>query len=119
MLLCGTYETEKIMVHPDDNPHSSHYIAITKDKDEPMFFVTSCCNDEWIWEFVYTKTNYEIVKFLIMDCITECGTMGELIDALDAVFEEDCVEMLYNEAELQEIEIECDGDCEHCEFCED
>lgn len=121
MILCGVYETEKFVVHPNDAPHTSHYIEITEDKDQPLFYVTNCCDDEWSWTFWYSKTNYEIVKYLIMDCITMCDTMDELIDALDEVFEEECVEMLFNEAELQEEEVEweCDGDCENCSFNED
>ena len=121
MVLCGIYETEKIVVHPDDAPHSSHYIEIEKDKDRPLFYVTNCCDEEWGWAFYYSKTNYEIIKYSIMDCIAECRTMDELIDALDEVFEEECIDMVFNEAELQEeeVEFECDGDCENCSFNED
>lgn len=124
MTLCGSVSYERFIVHPDDAPCRSHYIEITEDKDSAIFYVTNCCDDEWVWEFWYSKTNYEVVKFLIMDCIAECSTMDELIDALDEVFEEDCADMLFNEAELQEdeidvdvefeTEIECDGDCENC-----
>ena len=114
MLLCGTYETEKIVVHPDNAPHTTHYIEITKDKDEPKFFVTTCCNTEWSWEFWYSKTNYDIVKHLIMDCVFEVETMEELIDEMDEAFEEFCYEFVFDEAELQEDEFECDGDCANC-----
>ena len=119
MILCGTYEIEKIIVHPDDDPCESHYIDIVVDKDMPKFSVACCCDNEWSWDFWYSKTNYEVVKFLIMDCITDCRTIEELIDALDETFEESCVELLFNEAELQEDEFECDGDCENCVFNED
>lgn len=121
MMLCGIYESEKIMVHPNDAPHTSHYVEITKDKDNPMFYVTSCCDEEWNWTFVYSKTNYELVKYTIMDLVMLCDTMDELIDALNDVFEEEFTEMTFNEAELQEEEVEweCDGDCENCSFNED
>lgn len=119
MYLCGVYDTERIVVHPEDAPHTSHYIDITKDKNDPAFYVTQCCDEEWVWKFWYSKTNYEVVKFLIMDCIAECETMEEFIDALDEVFEEDCADIVYEEAELQEDEFECDGDCANCGFYED
>lgn len=116
MILCGSISMERFVVHPDDSPHTSHYIEVTEDKDSAIFYVTNCCDDEWVWAFWYSKTNYEVVKFLIMDCIAECGTMDELIDALDEVFEEDCADMLFNEAELleAECEIDCGGDCDNC-----
>lgn len=119
MLLCGTYETEKIIVHPDDKPHESHWISIIKDKDEPRFYVTNCCKEDWVWDFWYSKTNYDIVKYLIMNCIMCSETMDELIDGLDEAFEECCEDILFEEADLQEGEFECDGDCENCGFNED
>ena len=63
MTYCGSYEVERIVVHPDDDPHSSHYIDIVVDKHEPTFRVSCCCNEEWSWDFWYSKTNYEIIKF--------------------------------------------------------
>ena len=28
MIFCGNVNAERLIVHPDDNPHSSHYIDI-------------------------------------------------------------------------------------------
>ena len=119
MIFCGNISSEMIVVHPNNAPHSSHYIEITTSKNEPTFYVNCCCDDEWEWKFWYDKTNYEVVKYLIMDCIIACDTMEELIDALDATFEEECTEMVCYEAELQDGEWECDGDCDNCSFNED
>ena len=119
MIYCGSYETETIVVHPSNDPHSSHYLEITISKNEPTFYVTCCCDDEWEWKFWYDKTNYEVVKYLMMDCIIACGTMRELIDTLDATFYDECAEIVCEEAELQEGEWECDGDCDNCGFNED
>ena len=119
MIYCGSYETETIVVHPSNDPHSSHYLEITISKNEPTFYVTCCCDDEWEWKFWYDKTNYEVVKYLIMDCIIACDTMRELIDTLDATFYDECAEIVCEEAELQEGEWECDGDCDNCGFNED
>ena len=114
MVLCGNYEVEHIIVHPSRNLNEAHCIEITKDKDAPIFSVTYCCDEDWIWEFVYTKTNYEVVKYLIMASIVECDTMRELIDMLDETFADECEHMI-----CDGVEIECDGDCACCEFCEE
>ena len=128
MIFCGNYEVENLVVHPNNNLNETHYIEITKDKDAPIFSVTYCCDDEWIWEFMYSNTNYEVVKYLIMDSIVVCNTMEELIDMLDEVFEEECYHMICEgvececdcdccgEEEEEEDEFECDGDCENCEY---
>lgn len=121
MIFCGNVSCERLVVHPNDNPHSSHWIDIVMEKNLPVFNVTCCCDEAWVWRFWYDKTGYEIVKHLIMDCITECDTMEDLIDALDEVFEENCEDMVFNKCELEydEDDIECDGDCDNCEYCED
>ena len=108
MILCGFYETERIMVHPNDNLEESHWIDITKDKDEPTFYVTYCCDEDWVWEFAYDKTTYERIKHLIVDCILECDDMDDLIEVLDEIFEEIVYGSRYDDVD------ECDGDCAHC-----
>ena len=116
MILCGFYETERIMVHPNDNLEESHWIDITKDKDEPTFYVTYCCDEDWIWEFGYDKTSYERIKHIITDCIFECDSMEELMDVLDEIFEE----MLYGiDEEIDDEDdddIDCCGDCDRCKY---
>ena len=118
MTLCGSYGIERVVVHPDDERCESHYIEMITDKDEPKFSVTNCCYDEWMWEFWYSKTNYDIVKYLIMDCIMVAETMDDLIEMLDEAFEEYCGEILYiedeDEDELEYELLECDGDCANC-----
>ena len=126
MIFCGNYEVENLVVHPNNNLNEAHCIEITKYKDAPIFSVTYCCDDEWIWEFMYSKTNYEVVKYLIMDSIVVCDTMDELIDMLDEVFEEECDHMICEgvececdccgEEEEEDDDFECDGDCENCEY---
>ena len=115
MKLCSVGNLERFYVHPNNAPHERHWIDIAMGTDAPTFAVTSCCDDEWIWEFWYDKTSYDLVKHVVMDCIFECDDMDELIDALDEVFEENFEEIVVDE-EFQEDEIQCDGDCDNCEF---
>lgn len=114
MMICGMTETEEIIVHPDNAPHESHRIHITKDKDRPVFYVTSCCDVGWSWDFWYSKTNYDIVKHLIVDCVFESKTIAGLLKNLDETFTEFCTEFVFYDEE-DEID-DCDGDCENCEL---
>ena len=116
MIFCGKENLERLYVHPNNDLRERHWVDIVTNKDEPTFTVTCCCDEEWVWEFVYSSTNYEVVKYLIMGCIAECDTIDELIDMMDECFEEDCWDMIVDEAELQDGEIECDGDCANCKY---
>mgnify|MGYP005612569429 CR=1 FL=1 len=117
MMLCGVVESERIIVHPNDRPHESHWIEITKDKDRPIFYVTTCCNIDWSWDFWYSKTNYDNIKHLIEDCILESDTMPELINKLDEIFTEYFSDIVCYDDETDNLD--CDGDCDNCEFNED
>lgn len=124
MRLCNIYNSEAIVMHPNDDPHTSHYIELTVDGAFPKFAVTCCCDDEWLWEFMYSKTNYEMIKHIIMDCMFECDSMEELIEELDEVFETEFMDMVCENIDTDEFEDEydadedatCDGDCEHCDM---
>jgi hypothetical protein len=111
MVFCGVYEEENLVVHPMDDLDSSHYISIIKAKEEPIFYVTCCCDEDWIWEFEYTRSEYERIKYLIMDAICVCDTMDELMDTLTEDFES--YDMIFDN-DTEEYECECDGDCENC-----
>lgn len=111
MYFCGKYEEESFLVHPMDDLDSTHFISIIKAKEEPIFSVTCCCDDEWVWDFWYSSSNYERVKWFIMDAIFNSETMDELIDVLDDAFAEYCEEMV---AYDDECDCDCDCDCENC-----
>lgn len=108
MVFCGSTNVERIIVHPMDNLNESHYIDIVTDKDDPVFYVTCCCDEDWGYEFPYNKSDYERIKFNIMEAIFECDTMDELLDVLSEIFEDG----------FETIEDECDGDCANCECYE-
>ena len=119
MIFCSTGSLERLFVHPNNNLEERHWVDIAMSESTPTFAVSVCCDDEWIWEFWYDKTNYDLVKHVIMDCIFEAEDMDELIELMDEAFEESFNEIVVDTAELQEGEIECDGNCASCEFCED
>lgn len=99
----GTYVTETIYV---TTGNEVHYIELTKSGDDPIFFVTTCCNEDWVWAFNMDMSNYDMVKHVIMDVIFDSDDMEELIDTLDEVFEEVFADIL--------VDGECDCGCNHC-----
>lgn len=116
MIYCSTGNLERLFFHVNGNLEERHWVDMEMSNCGPTFAVTICCDEDWIWEFKYDKTNYDLVKHMIMDCIFEAESVGELIDAMDEVFEECFDDIVVNVAELQEdeIEFECDGDCDNC-----
>lgn len=111
MVYEGTYEAERL-VFRECNNNVEHWIALSKAKNEPKFCVTCCCNEDWIWEFWYTKSDYERIKFVVMEGICECDTADELMDELDEVFDEGFDDIVaYEDVN----EFKCDGDCDECE----
>ena len=116
MYLCGFGNVERIMCHEEDELDVQHYVDLIMDKDEPVFYVTCCCNEDFMWEFGYDKTSYERIKHIITDCIFECDSMEELMDVLDEIFEE----MLYGiDEEIDDDDdddIDCCGDCDRCKY---
>lgn len=106
MVFCSTMNEETILMHPEDDLNETHYINLIMSNHEPKFFVTCCCDEDWIWELYYTsKTDYDRVKWCIMDLLSECENMYQLMDLLDEVFVEVFADMIVEE------EYECCGEC--------
>lgn len=111
MLYHGTNKTETIWIGPENDLKEMHCIELIKSDDEPVFCVTACCNEDWMWAFYMDGvSNYEMVKHTIIDEVFECDDMGELLDTLDAIFADEFEDILVKD------ECECDGSC--CEHCD-
>ena len=90
MNYCGTSFTEDIYLCNANDVNDEHCVSLIKGCDEPVFYVTTCCNSDWIWAFYMDgESNYEMIKHTIMDAAFECHDMFELMDMLDEIFEED------------------------------
>ena len=108
MRYCGTCAIERIMVNPMNDLHEVHFIELEKAANEPMLYVTCCCAEDWVYIFsLEDPSDYERIKFNIMQTMFECETMEELLDGLSELFEDGFEELL--------IKDECDGSCEHCD----
>mgnify|MGYP003293256720 CR=1 FL=1 len=109
MIYSGTYNTEGIVVHLNDDVDDVHMIILTKECNEAAFTVNVCCYEDWEWKFsLASPANYEMVKYVIMDTVFDCEDMDELIDALDEIFEEKFSAFVINECECNT------GCCENC-----
>ena len=115
MVYYGTSSAETIWFGPVDNTDEVHYIELHKSADEPVFYVTTCCNEDWVWKFkTDVAYSYEIVKYTIMDAAINCCCVNKLLDVLDIIFEEELDDLLADDGG-EECACECDGSC--CEQC--
>ena len=107
MIFCGIVETEQIDLHPDNDLDKLYSISLTMDKHEPKFYVWSDYNKQWFWEFWYlSKTNYEKIKYCIIDVASECNDIAETLNALTQVFFEYFDDVLVSEEDMCQYENE-------------
>ena len=96
MVYHGTVVSEKIAFYPAGEPSKMHYIELAKSSNDPIFWV-SCCYEDWFYEFALeSNSDYERVKFNIMEAIFECEDMDELLTCLSEVFEDGFANILTN-----------------------
>lgn len=106
----GTYKSEGIMWHPDNDVDDVHIVSLTQYPHEAVCTVEICCDEDWEWKFdMTTPSNYELVKHMIMDVAFESDNMEEFVAAIDEMFEEDFAAIVVDD------ERECEGNC--CERC--
>lgn len=105
MMYCGSAFVERIGFCTDGDAKNMHYIEMCK--YDGMFTVSFCCSEDWDYSFYMdSQSDYERVKFNIMDAIFECDTIEELLHELSDVFEDGFSDIL--------IEDECDRNCGNC-----
>lgn len=112
MVYHGTDLVEVINVHPIDELSETHCISLVKSADNAKFYVNCCCDEDWVYEFyMLNNSDYERIKFSIMEAIFECDTMDELMERLSDIFEDGFEDIMVNEEHCCG---ECCGECE-CE----
>ena len=106
MVYCGTSYEENIFIHHDGEPTDIHYITMSKSPFESKFVVTCCCYEDWIYEFsMKTPSDYDRVKFNIMETMFECDSVDMLIAELSEIFEDGFSDILITE-ETEEVELD-------------
>jgi len=109
MVYNGTYTAEVITFHTAGIYEDMYCIELQKHCDESMFRVSCCCDPTWVYEFdMSTPSDYERVKFNIMEQVFECDDVYELLNVLDEMFKDGFADILVED------ECDCDGNCEHC-----
>ena len=113
MIFNGLNVTETIWFSQLGHEDEAHCIELIKADDESIFYVTSCCNEDWMWAFhMDGLSNYEIIKHVIMDTAFECVNMYQLLGELDGIFATDFEDIVANEIEEEECNEVCC--CENC-----
>lgn len=114
MLYRGTDQVEIIEVSPIDEIGTMHYINIAKSATEPTFCVTCCCDEDWMYEFyLENNSDYERIKWNIMDAIFDCETMDRLLEELSRIFEDGFADIIVNHYVT-----DSDNRCNNCNCCE-
>lgn len=114
MVYYGTDIVEYIVFHAAGDSDDRHFVTMTKHADMPVFTVGYCCNPEWRYGFwMNNSSDYERVKFNIMEAIFECEDTDALLVVLNEIFEDGFGDIL-----IKEDECNCDGNCENCN-CKD
>ena len=109
MVYCDTEKIERIWFAPESNEDDLHCFEMCK--SGAKCYVTIDGDDDWMWVFkLDDSTNYEVVKYTIMDAMFKSCCVDRLKDNLDIAFEDCFAEILADD--------DCDAECEcgigHC-----
>ena len=92
MICHGITKTESILVHPYDDETNIQFIDIITDAETSIVYVNV---DEYSWEFVMRSlSDYEHIKFIIMEVVRTVNDMGELVSELNETFIEEFEDIL-------------------------
>ena len=95
MIFCGITKAEQIYLQADDDLDKIYVIELLRDGYEPKFTAWSDYDKDWTWDFWYTsETDYERVKWAILDMIDEYNSIPAVLIALNDAFLEYFVDML-------------------------
>lgn len=86
MYRCNEY-SEKIYLCSEGGATSIHYIELIRCRN--TLFVETCCTPDWSYRFTSDDpSDFERIKFNIMEQIFKCNSIEELLDQLSFVFED-------------------------------
>ena len=88
MVFRGSSNTETIFFHTAGDCDDVHWIDMTIYPGSSSFEVVCCCGEGWKYEFEYTKSDYDRIKFLVMETIFTCETVEEVVETLTEVFDD-------------------------------
>lgn len=92
MIYHGTTRTETILVHPYDDETDIQFIDMITDAESSIVYVNV---DDYSWEFeTRSLSDYEHIKFIIMEVARTVNDMNELVSELNEMFLEEFEEIL-------------------------
>lgn len=98
MVYCGSSFIEMIAMCPEGTPEETHFIEMQK--GDRMFQVTYCCDPDWCYRFyLNSQSDYERVKFNIMETLFECKNAKEMLDQLSEIFEDGFSDILIEDCD--------------------
>lgn len=111
MIYRGTYKSEKITFNPEDMMCEDCAVELCKSAEDGSFCVMLDCGEyDWVWEFVTdSASDYERIKFTIMEVMFEAETIDEFAGTLDDIFTDGFADIL--------VEDECDKCYGCCDCC--
>ena len=111
MIYTGTYKSEKITFKSEDMMCEDYAVELCKDAEDGSFCVVIEGDGyDWIWEFATdSASDYERVKFTIMEIMFESESIDELVEALDDIFTDGFADILVDD--------ECGECCGCCDCC--
>ena len=93
MMYRGSEYFEKIYLCPEGRPTNIHYIELVRCKN--MLVVETCCTPGWSYSFISDDTSdFERIRFNIMDQIFKCKGLDELLNRLGIIFEDGFADIL-------------------------
>ena len=96
MIYHGTTKTETILVHPYDDETNIQFIDMITDAEASILYVNI---DEYNWEFVLRSfSDYEKIKFIIMEVAQTVNDMEELVAELNETFIEEFEDILVEDS---------------------
>jgi hypothetical protein len=115
MVYKGTEMVEVIKILSLEDEIEDHFIELHKCADEPAFYATCCCDEDWFYAFyIENNSDYERVKFSIMNAVFECDDMNDLLETLRETFEDGFSDILMRENCK---DCHCEDKCSNCQ-CE-
>lgn len=118
MVYQGSSFSEVIIVHTFDNPKERYFIELTRIDDEPVLNVDCVVGEQsYFWEFDISRiSDYERIKFNILNTVFECDTIYDLMETLEEIFTDGFADIMIGNVH-DECDVECCGDCASC-VCE-
>ena len=101
MIYNGTYKQETLIVNPNNDEKKIQFIDLVVDANEQILSVRldADTKDYW-WDFhLDNPSDYERIKFNVMESMWDTEDMEELAETLDHIFNDGFADILVRDEE--------------------